>query len=1022
MRRRTLTPSTLLARICDWDLSSYSDGELREAVGLLAQRATEETGEAPLPECFSIVREAIDRRLGAWRLFGQPSLADLTGDDAPVMVETAASVAHQRRFMRDGDILLPASFYAAARRHRGDGSLRFLATDEQLLAGIHLFRGRVVQMDAGEGKTVAIAFAAALHAVLGRRVHVITANDYLADRDALLLEPVYRSLGLGCGAVLGHMERGERRHIYRRSIVYGSMRELGFDYLRDHLTNMPEEGVQQALDVGIVDEADHALIDEAFTPLIISGNPVGGTRSAVRVNGAVAEMIDRQASLAARLAEEQGLRDQSMRGRVRLLATLMLADPDSPALRRHLAAEPREIRQARSLAEDEQTGLSEALYYAVQPDKRYVTLTDRGRDYLEHRLGPVYERPDEAASPYSDQTLRLRKGAGSGVDLGMRRYAVANQVSQALSAHLLLQRDVDYLVDDDEVILIDPHTGRPKPENIYQSGLQQAVEAKEGATVRPESESLAQVSVSGFVSRYANLAGITGTAESAAGEFRRKYGLGVAVVPPVQPSLRATRPPVVYLDREDKLAAVADEVAARHRIGQPVLVGTRTVEQSEELARLLEERAIPHRVLNAVTTHAEAEVVRSAGFIGAVTVATHMAGRGTDILLEPDLDSRIAGHCVAEIERLLTDGAEDTGNVVVNCPSTQQAAVLLEALERGGRFDVARSAGGYVLGVSLRSGRANTGQASLGFGLGLCVIGTEVHDSSRITLQLNGRSGRQGQHGLTQTFLSLEDRLVNTDAEAIQKLRECHTLDSVGRPCYTGPEVSRRVGQFQEAADREGEAQRALMQDYAAELDRQTHLYHQRRQQVINLVDDPDGVREMCREAVEQVASRLAIKHFGREVDEDYPARFDGLREELQRGYGVDCSELYGEDLAVVPRELTRLLVERLAWQEGRAGEQVFPELARLLYLQVSGELWGGHIATLRDLLAVQLLSGRNHKSAVAEYIRRCTDIWGTHWELADEEFVSRLATMPVSGQETPPAPSVAVSSETERLLGLSSP
>ena len=653
---------------------------MREAARHLSQQGIAgKPAEMLLPECFAIVSEAIDRRLGAWRLFDdcEPGTAV---EDSSLIGKTLTDVARQRRYRRDGDILLPGEFYAAVRQSDAGGRLRFRATDEQLLAGIHLFRGRVVQMDAGEGKTVAIAFAAAIHAVLGRRVHVVTANDYLADRDAGLLGPVYRSLGLDCGAVLGHMEAGERRHLYRRSIVYGSMRELGFDYLRDNLKTAPEDRVQQPLDVAVVDEADHALIDEAFTPLIISGNPLGGVRSAVRVNAAVAAMIDAQRSLAAGLAARLDSAGANDADRARPLATIMLADPDDAALRGLAISQPRLMRRALALAEDDRAVLAEDLYYAVQPDKRFVTLAEKGREFLERRLGPVYDSAGEARDVANDAPASPGRGA--------RRYALANQVSQAMSAHLLLQRDVDYLVDDDGVVLIDPHTGRPKPENIYQGGLQQAVEAREGVRVRPESETLAQVSVSGFVSRYAHLAGITGTAGPAAGEFRRKYGLEVAVVPPVHVPSRVDLPPVVYGSREDKLAAVVDDVAARQRVGQPVLVGTRTVEQSAELGRLLTELGIPHRVLNAVTTHAEAEIVRSAGALGAVTVATHMAGRGTDILLEPGLDAQLVANCVAEIERLLTAGPGSVGVVDVSCPSAEQEEVLADSLARPGKFEV----------------------------------------------------------------------------------------------------------------------------------------------------------------------------------------------------------------------------------------------------------------------------------------------------------------------------------------------
>ena len=546
------------------------------------------------------------------------------------------------------------------------------------------------------------------------------------------------------------------------------------------------------------------------------------------------------------------------------------------------------------------------------------------------------------------------------------------------------------------------------------------MEAREGVAVKPERETLAQVSVSGFVSNYRQIAGITGTAVSAAGEFRRKYGLEVAVVPPVNPPKRANRPPVVYATREEKLAAVVDEIAARHRMGQPVLAGARTVEQSEELGRLLEERGVPHRVLNAVTTHAEARIVRDAGAFGAVTVATHMAGRGTDILLESDLNTRMAWQCAAEIRRLLTDEAADAAEVVVSCPSPEQAESLRSELARAGILDTTAVASGCILRVSLPGEDAKRKSIGrLDFALGLCVIGTEIHDSGRITLQLNGRSGRQGQFGLTQTFLSLEDRLVSLDADSILKLSACRRTDGAGRTYYAGPEVTRHIERLQAAAEQEGEAQRALIQDYAAELDRQTRLYYQWRQKVIESASEPGSIAAMCREVAERVASRLAAAYLGLETDDDYARRFEAMAEEVWSGYGADCSWLYGLDLSLLPSELGHVLTERLEEQASllglsKGGVSPFPEVARLLYLQVCGDLWPAHIAILRDSIASQLLSGHNHKSAVAAYIRRGAEAWRDLWERVDSEFISRLATLPLAA---PKSPAVAVSGETELLL-----
>ena len=1027
MMPRAQTPSRLLARIRRLDYEGHSDAELRLAFRKLQFRAPDSHPDSLMPECFAIIAEAIDRRLGVWRFFDNPApsseVANVPGEGSGVFAESSAEVARLRTHRRQGDILLSSEIYRAVRRSENGKLLRFQPTDEQLLAGMHLYRGKVVQMEAGEGKTVAIAFAAALHAVLGRRVHVITANDYLADRDATVLQPVYESLGLSVGSVLGQMEDADRRQVYRRSIVYGPMRELGFDFLRDNLKTSSDGLVQQELDVAVVDEADHALIDEAFTPLIISGNPIGGTRTAIRVNLAVVDMIGMQRQEAEALAGSLDSSETKPAEIRAVAATLLLADPDNATLLECLKTKPRLHRRARMLAEDDYAALGAGLYYAFHPGIRLVTLTGKGREFLERRLPMLgIEVTAKSDGAWLDRKVEphRKRHSRTHVHRQARRYAVENQVSQALTAHLILKRDIDYLVDDDGIVLIDPHTGRPKPDSIYQHGLQSAVEAKEGAQVRPENETLAQVSVGGYVSRYRSLAGITGTAAPASSEFRRKYGLGVEVVPPASSSKRTTRPPKVYLDREDKLAAIVDEIAARHRLAQPVLVGTRTVEQSEELGRMLEEREIPHTVLNAVTTHSEARIVRDAGAYGAVTIATHMAGRGTDILLEADLNGRMVRQCAVEVHRLLTDEASTVVAVQVRFPGPEQAEILHEELDRYEVLTVEPVSSGEVLHVALGEWKGHPSDSvGLDYALGLCVVGTEVHDSSRITLQLNGRSGRQGQFGLVQSVVSLEDRLVNLDAEAILKLSSCLKTDSAGRAYYSGPEATRRIESLQDAAEREGEAQRALMQDYAAELDRQTQLYYQRRQQVMELGSDPDRVWGMCREVTGRVAVRLVAAYLGRELDDDYTQRFQGLAEEAWRDYRVECSELSGLDLSLVPAQMTRLLADRVEQQARGVRRGVFPELARLLYLQVCGDLWPAHITLLRDSIASQLLSGNNHKSAVAQYIRRGAEAWQVFWMGVEAEFLSRLATLPLAEPEMASTTSVAVSGETVLLVSL---
>ena len=874
MASRRQKPTHYVARMRGYDFSCGSDEELRSTFAEMRSLSKKEVSDDLLCRAFAIVAESVDRRLGAWRVFNDSSVerGGLGGSrEAPAFVTGwAKHVASQRQYRRDGDILLPAEFYSSLSQSDTNGQFRFRVTDEQLMASIHLFRGSVVQMDAGEGKTVAAACTAAVHALLGHPVHLVTANDYLADRDWKLLDPVYRSLGLSTGAVLQHVEAGERRQIYQRDVVYASMREFGFDYLRDNLKSDISQRVLQPGRLGdtiaIVDEADHALIDEAFTPMIISGNPMGSTRAAIRADRAVSEMIARQRIMARELAvilDSPGLK---VGEHAKLASRLLLADPENPSLKQLFSNRPGMQKQAWTPAQEEHSSFSEDLLYTIHPARRFVTLTDNGRDFLEQRLGPLYN----GGSTHQDcNSIRRdsQKRAHRGARRMSRRYGLGNQVLQSLRAHLLLKRGVDYLVGDDGIVLIDQHSGRARPDNIYQHGLQAAVEAKEGVRVHPEAETLAWVSVAGFAGLYRQVCGITGTAEPATGEFRSKYGLEVAVVPPAKSSARTVRGPLVYLTREDKLAAVVERVADRHRMGQPVLVAAQTVEQSEELSRELNSRGVPHNLLNAVTSASEARIIREAGNFEAVTVSTPMAGRGTDILLQPALSEMLADRCVYEIQRLL---ALDAYGVSVWCASKEQASLLADAMRSLALASDVKISDENAR-VSVNGGRGE-GYRELEFSLGLCVIGAEIYDSRRTELQLYGRSGRQGEYGLTQTFLSLEDRIVDLQADGFLKLRESRGTDEAGRPCYAGPKVARLVRRLQARADSEEEAVRGFMQDYAAEFDRQTNLYYRLRQQVAGSLD----IESLCTEAVQRVASRLASRHLGREADDRYTQRFPG--------------------------------------------------------------------------------------------------------------------------------------------------
>jgi preprotein translocase subunit SecA len=833
-------------------------------------------------------------------------------------------------------------------------------TGEQLLAGVHLFDGSIAQLNAGEGKTIAAAFPAVAHALLGRSVHTITANDYLASRDADLLSPVYQSLGIRVGSVLGYMEDDERRQNYGKDVVYGTMREFGFDFLRDNLKTGGEERVQGKLEAAIIDEVDHALIDEAFTPMIISGSPLGNRGPVTKVKRAVGRLIDRQSEIARGLADQLAQPGVSLREKTRIMAQLLLAEPDNPALKQCLAAEPGLFKRTMLAAESDSADLTPGLLYVIAADKRFVTLTEQGREVLVQQLGPFYDgRPLEERLETLGASERLTLGEQRRLAAAVRRrlarqYNLGNQVYQMLRACLLLHRDVDYLVTEDQLVLIDRATGRPKVDCVYQNGLQSAVEAREGITPRPETETLGQISVEGFVKRYQWVSGMTGTATTSTGEFRQRYGLKVVELPPARPVKRVDLGYRVYLNKQQKVLAIIDEVAASHRVGQPVLVGTLTVEDSHELSRLLSERGIPHNLLSAVSCEAEARIVREAGAFGAVTVATNMAGRGTDILLEPGLDARITERCAS-----------------------------LAAQDRPD------------------------------FSLGLRVIGTEINDSPRIDLQLSGRSGRQGNFGVTQTLLSLEDRLLNLHVDGVLKLKRCRKVDAAGLTYFAGQPVDSHIKVVQRMTEREAEVQRSLLQDYTAVLDRQTDLFYQHRRQAVASA----SFKQSCTPLVQSLAGRLVAGHFAGVTSDLYPSQFARFADELRLDYDVDCSSFWGLDLTTLPAELGQLFIGRLEGLEREVGPANFDYLAILLYRNTCDELWKSQVCELQDSFLNQTLSSSSHKSAVAHYIRRSFKAWDEFLELVEADYLSRLLTFPVDWLHPPVLASVQVHEDARALI-----
>ena len=1034
--RRLVPAARLLRQIRDCraalQLETRSDSELLQILNRRISPSAVADPERGLAESFAITDETIRRRLGSWRIFDPdfdrpewagyfrlaqsvepaPAAADLDADEQ-VIVATLRRVLAALPSRYPWQINLPAAFYQALARKDTHNRLQFHPSDEQLLAAIHLYRGQIVEMNAGEGKTVAAAFPAILHARRGRAVHIHTANDYLAARDCQLLTPVYRSLGISAAALQAEMTDGERRAAYSQQIVYGALREFGFDFLRDNLKTAPADQVQSSLDVAIFDEADQALIDESHTPLIIAGEPLLPARVFDQAQKAVALLVELQTALAIDYLSR--LEKEPPHGKTwpRLLALLLTAQPDNETRRRLVAAHPAAYRQAQALLYPEGNDhpdpvLTADLYYVVDPAERFVTLTARGLTFLESRLGPLYtdSRAGDTDAYANPPPSRRRAG----------RFNLAHQVHQLLRAWTLLKKDVDYIIDGDEVVLLDRYTGRPRPDTRYQDGLHPALEARAGITVHPDGETLARISAPGFARRYAHLSGMTGTAAAASDEFQRRYGRSVVVVPTSRPFRRRDLPSRVYANAAERLDALADAVTACRQIGQPVLVGVPTVAQSAQVSRRLTAAGLDHRLLNAFTGHAEVEIIRRAGEWSAVTVATNMAGRGADIILEPDLNARITAAALSLIQQRLASGES---SVTARCPGPAETDLLSAALSADDTLSCARRS---RTELTVTRAALPPDQCALPivpgspieFGLGLYVLSVEFNESPRVSLQLQGRSGRQGQFGATRFLLAWDDPLLAYRGQRPAGLESCRQIDTAGRVYWEGKAIDNYLRRWPEQSERESAARRSIIQDYAAVADAHTDAYYQTRQGVLTgaVSPIPDAA------ALNSAMSRSVARHFPVLDTADYPRRFSLLAKEAQECYGIDIAELRGCPLDALPQAMADLLTARLDGIQSQLGASRFSELARRLWLQTGDELWKDYCTGLQALTVPSRLGQYGHKSAVADYIIHAADQWQQFQEDTVDRLLSQLLTFPLTGLTGERQPAAQLDERLSKLVG----
>lgn len=766
------------------------------------------------------------------------------------------------------DEFLPEAF--AVVRETSKRVLGMRHFDVQHMGGIVLHEGKIAEMKTGEGKTLVATLPVYLNALTGRGVHLITVNDYLAKRDSQWMGEIYKFLGLTVGLIQHDMHDLERQHSYACDVVYGTNNEFGFDYLRDNMKFDPSMFVQRELNYAIVDEVDSILIDEARTPLIISGPTEESTDKYYRINRIIPHLKDG-------------------------------AD------------------------------------YTIEEKTRTVALTEEGNAKVERllSLGNLYDI--------------------SNID-------IVHHVVQALKAHTLFKRDVDYVVKEGEVIIVDEFTGRLMPGRRYSDGLHQALEAKENVTIAKENQTLATITFQNYFRLYKKLAGMTGTADTEAPEFNKIYNLDVVVVLPNKPMIRTDNSDVVYKTEREKFNAIVEEIIECNERGQPVLVGTVSIEKSERLSALLKKKGIKHTVLNAKYHEMEAEIVAQAGRKGAVTIATNMAGRGTDILLggNPDYLAKKAFAAQPDL------------------PPEEKDRIYRELRVQGEKEKE----------EVIKSG-------------GLHITGTERHEARRIDNQLRGRSGRQGDPGSSRFYLSLQDDLMRIfGSERIASL-----MDKLGMEEGT-PIEHRMVTKAIENAQKKVEAHnfdiRKHLLEYDDVMNKQREVIYSQRRQILQ----GEGLTDIIYDMIEDLLDGMLSVYCGKDV---YPEEWDikGLKETLLRQFSVEIRD--GEiDFGNTGVEgLKEMLLERIRKTYNNKESEFTPEvmrrIERILLLQVVDTQWKDHLLAMDHLKEGIGLRGYGQKDPLIEYKREGFEMFNDMINRIKSETVERLLKIQLVKEEPVP-------------------
>ncbi len=769
------------------------------------------------------------------------------------------------------DDLLPEAFAAVREASRRTLGMRHF--DVQLVGGMVLHQGNIAEMKTGEGKTLVATLPVYLNALAGEGVHVVTVNDYLARRDAEWMGNIYQFLGLSVGVVVHGITDAQRKAAYQADVTYGTNNEFGFDYLRDNMRFSMEDYCQRELYFAIVDEVDSILIDEARTPLIISGPSEASTDRYYDVDKII-------------------------------------------------------------------PFLQEETHYTTEEKTKSAYMTEEGIRKVEELLGVenLYD---------------------------LANISTLHHVQQALKAHKMLHRDVDYVVRNGQVMIVDEFTGRVMEGRRWSDGLHQAVEAKEAVPIASENQTLASITFQNYFRMYDKLAGMTGTAETEAPEFAKIYDLDVTVIPPNVQVRRLDHPDLVYKTENEKFEAIADEIRDCHQRGQPVLVGTVTIEKSERLSRLLKKRGIKHNVLNAKFHEKEAEIVAQAGRVGAVTIATNMAGRGTDILL--------GGNPSFLVKKRIERDGELAG------PDAEAEQEKLEA--------------------EFKAACAEEHDAVVAAG-GLHIIGTERHESRRIDNQLRGRSGRQGDPGASRFYLALDDSLMRIfGSDRITGIMERLGMED-GVPIEHRM-VSRAIENAQKKVEAYHFDMRKHLLEYDDVMNQQRGIIYQQRRQILAGEDLRDTIDDMIDQCLEDILEAHCPE--GQYQEEwDIP----GCKEALAAQYGVDFE---GADIAfeeagrdAIKDRCTDRIREEYDRRMRRYGPQITAYVEKLVLLRNLDTLWKDHLLAMDHLKEGIGLRGYGQKNPLTEYKREGFDLFQEMMLRLQRDVVEQLFRVQVAVDQVP--------------------